>query len=195
MQISRRFELDPRVFVGSAITILILPLPWCIAFIFSAGFHELCHLLALRICGCQNSQIHIGPNGAVIYAASLSPGKSLFCTLAGPLGQLLLLSLASWFPRLALCAAAQAVYNLLPLNSLDGGQALQYLLGLFLSSSTTESICLFIHRIALFFLCALAVCSAFILHLGLIPIIFAGVLLFKTTSGKIHCKSLSLRVQ
>ena len=49
MRIFRQFELDPRLFVSSAITLLILPLPWCIALIFSAGFHEICHLIALRI--------------------------------------------------------------------------------------------------------------------------------------------------
>ena len=87
MRIFRQFELDPRLFVSSAITLLILPLPWCIALIFSAGFHEICHLIALRICGCQSPQIRIGPSGAVIYSAPLSIGKALLCTLAGPLGQ------------------------------------------------------------------------------------------------------------
>ena len=194
MLISRRFELDPRFFVTSAITLLILPLPWYIAFILSAGFHEICHLLTLHFCGCQNPKIHIGPSGAVIHTAPLSTGKALFCTLAGPLGQLLLLSLVRWFPRLALCATAQAIYNLLPLNNLDGGHALQYLLELFLPASIAETVCLFIHRIILFFLCVLAGYASFFLHLGLIPIIFVGGIIFKT-SGKIPCKSHSLRVQ
>ena len=195
MQIFRQFELDPRFFISSAITLLILPMPWCVAFIFSAGFHELCHLLALRICGCQSPQIHIGPSGAVIYAAPIPTSKALLCTLAGPMGQLLLIFLARWFPRLALCAAAQSFYNLLPLNGLDGGHALRYLLESFLPVPTTESICLIINQIILLFLCVLAVFATFILHLGLIPIIFTGALLIKTRSGKIPCKSQSLRVQ
>ena len=195
MQTFRRFESDPRLFVSFAITLLILPLPWCIVFLLSAGFHEVCHLLALHLCGCQSPRFHIGPGGAVIHVAPLSIGKALFCTLAGPLGQLSLLALARWFPRLALCAIAQAIYNLLPLNDLDGGHALQYLLESFLPISTAESICLLIHGATLLFLCIIAIYATFILHLGMIPMIFAGVLLIKTTNGKIPCKSKSLRVQ
>ena len=195
MRIFRQFELDPPLFVSSAITLLILPLPWCIALIFSAGFHEICHLIALRICGCQSPQICIGPSGAVIYSAPLSIGKALLCTLAGPLGQLFLIILARWFPRLVLCATVQAIYNLLPLNDLDGGRALQYILETFLPVTTAKSVCLHINWITLLLLCILAIYATFILQLGLIPIIFAGALLIKTTSGKIPCKSQSLRVQ
>ena len=53
----------------------------------------------------------------------LSDGKELICALAGPAGGLILLIFARWIPRIAICAAVQALYNLLPVYPLDGGRA------------------------------------------------------------------------
>ena len=195
MQSSRQFEFRPGFLIAAAILLLILPLQWCTAIVFAAGFHELCHLLALRLCGCQDPLIRFGASGAVISAAPLPSAKALFCSLAGPVGQLLLVFLARLFPRLALCAAVQSAYNLLPINGLDGGHALQYFLEFFFSPSTAESVCRVVTDIILLLICILAVYATFNLHLGLLPVLAAGSLLIKATNGKIPCKSRPLRVQ
>lgn len=174
---------------------LLLPLNWLLAAAGAAIFHELCHLLALRIYGGQFTGIHIGAGGAVIHAAPLPPGPALFCSLSGPLGGLLLLFFARWFPRLALCALLQSVYNLLPLTGLDGGHALAYFLELILPPNTAQRICRIIEQLLLLLLIFLCLYCTFILHLGLLPILAAGNLVLKGSGGKIPCKSRPMRVQ
>lgn len=191
----RRFECSPWFLIGAAVLLLILPLQWCFALVFAAGLHELCHLLALHFCGCQNPQIRLGPGGAVIDAAPLPPVKAILCTLAGPVGQLLLLFLVQWFPRLALCAAVQSAYNLLPIQGLDGGHALRYCLESFLPVTAADTACRIISWVILLLICILGFYATFILRLGLIPLLAAGSLLIKATSGKIPCKTGPLRVQ
>ena len=51
--------------------------------------------------------------------------RELLAVLAGPAGSLLLLSLYRVLPRVAVCAAVQGFYNLLPIEPLDGGRALR----------------------------------------------------------------------
>lgn len=195
MRIYRQLECSPVFFIGAAVLLLCLPLQWCMALVIAAGFHEACHLLALRVCGCPVQQIRFDTGGAVIEAASLSTGKALLCTLAGPVGQLLLLLAAGRFPRLALCAAIQSAYNLLPLQGLDGGHALRYILESFFSPSTARSVCRTVTDIIILLICILALYATFILQLGLLPVLTAGSLLLKATNGKIPCKSQPLRVQ
>lgn len=195
MRIFRQLECSPVFFIGAAVLLLCLPLQWCMALVIAAGFHEACHLLALRVCGCPVQQIRFDTGGAVIEAASLSTGKALLCTLAGPIGQLLLLLAAGRFPRLALCAAIQSAYNLLPLQGLDGGHALWYIFESFFPHSVAATLCRLITWLVLLFICLLGFYATFFLHLGLIPILAAGSLLLKATNGKIPCKKGPLRVQ
>ena len=188
MRTSHLRECSPGFLIGAAAALLILPLNWFLALLLAAGFHELCHLLALRLCGGQLRGIRFGTGGAVIRAAPLPPAQALLCSLAGPLGGLLLLSLSRWFPRLALCAAIQSAWNLLPVSGLDGGQALRCCLELILPSSA-ESLCRITERIILVFLCILGLYGTFILHLGIVPVLAAASLIIKATNGKIPCKT------
>lgn len=195
MRICRQPELSAGLFFGLAAALFLLPLRWILALVLAALVHEGFHLLAVLLCGGQISHIRFGGNGAVIQAFSLSPGKALFCTLAGPLGALLLLPLARWFPRLALCAAVQSAYNLLPVRSLDGGHAFAYLAALLLPPRAAEFLCRITEWLLLIALAFLGFYGTFILKLGILPILFAGCLATKGTSGKIPCKSGPMRVQ
>ena len=174
---------------------LLLPLRWVTAAVGAALFHELCHLLALRLCGEQVQFIRFGAKGAIIHAHALSPGKALLCTLAGPLGALLLLLLARWFPRLSLCAAVQSAYNLLPVSGLDGGHALHYILSPFLPPRTVSTICRWLEVAVMILIGILGLWGTFVLKLGLLPVLAAGLLISKGTNGKIPCKSRPMRVQ
>ena len=168
--------------------LLVLPLKWCAALAGAAAFHELCHLLALRLCGGQARAARFGAGGAVICAWAVPAGKALFCTLAGPLGALLLLPLARWFPRLAVCAVMQSAFNLLPVSGLDGGHALRCCLELLLPPAITAAACRIIERIVLLLTGFLGLYGTFVLHLGLLPVLAAGILILKYHSGKIPCK-------
>lgn len=116
--------VSPFVCLFGALLLLTLPLPWLAAAVTAACVHELGHLLALRLLGAGHSEIRVGCTGAKIHAAFSEPWRELVCAAAGPAGGLLLLLVARWFPRIAVCGLAQSVYNLLPIYPLDGGRML-----------------------------------------------------------------------
>ena len=107
-------DIGTSVYLIGALALLVLPLKWLLGAAAAATVHELCHILAVKLCGSQIRKVEISASGAVIDVTPMSRGKELLCALAGPLGGLVLLLLAKWFPRVALCAAFQSVYNLLP---------------------------------------------------------------------------------
>lgn len=195
MQNFLRSEFRPGFFISLAFFLLLLPLQWLLALLFAAGFHEMCHLLALKACGGHPNTICLGATGAVICANPLSPGRAIFCTLAGPIGSLSLVLLAPYFQRLALCALIQSVYNLLPLHNLDGGHALEDFLSLFLLPKTVNSLCRITEGCLFIVTIILSLYATFILHLGLLPILIAGNIVIKVTEGKFPCKTRPMRVQ
>lgn len=195
MQTCRQLDITPGFLIRLAAALLLLPLDWFFALTFSALFHEICHLLALRLLGGQARDIRLGAAGAVIQALPLPPGKGLICTLAGPLGSLLLLLSARWFPRLALCTAVQAFWNLLPTGNSDGSHALEYWAAIFLPPRAALALCRIIPRIMLILISLAAVFSAWILKLGVLPVLAAGMLIIRGRNGKIPCKSQPMRVQ
>lgn len=107
-----------------ALLLLTLPLNWLLAAVIAACWHEICHSLAVALCGGKILGLHLHWNGAEIETSPLCRRHTLLCSLAGPAGSLLLLLLAPWFPRLALCGLGQGAFNLLPVYPLDGGRAM-----------------------------------------------------------------------
>ena len=91
----------------------------------AAAFHELCHILAIRLCGGHVISLTVGAGGMVMETEPMTPGREILCALAGPAGSLLLVLLYSIFPLLAFCGLIQGCFNLLPLYPLDGGRALR----------------------------------------------------------------------
>lgn len=119
-------RLDPKMYILLALLLLTLPLPWLLAAVTAALFHELCHLAAVRLAGGRVTGLTIGPGGAVM-EGQLPPGVGAgLAILAGPAGSLTLLALCHVCPRIALCAGIQGLFNLLPLPWLDGGRALRW---------------------------------------------------------------------
>lgn len=119
-------RLDPKMYFLLALLLLTLPLPWLLAAVTAALFHELCHLAAVRLAGGRVTGLTIGPGGAVM-EGQLPPGVGAgLAILAGPAGSLALLALCHVCPRIALCAGIQGLFNLLPLPWLDGGRALRW---------------------------------------------------------------------
>lgn len=123
-----RLSISAQAYFFFACGILLLPLPWLLAAVLAAAAHELCHILAARLCGGSVTRFQIGAMGAVIETAPMAGWRNVLCVLAGPLGGLLLTLLYPWFPRLAFCAGLQSIWNLLPVYPLDGGQVLRSVL-------------------------------------------------------------------
>ena len=108
----------------SAVCVLIIPLEWLFSWIIAVTIHELSHYLILKLCRVQIYAISITSSGAIIETEPMPVYKEIISALAGPLGGLCVLSLARYFPVVAICAFFQSIFNLLPIYPLDGGRAL-----------------------------------------------------------------------
>lgn len=165
-----------------ALLVLVFPLQWIVAVVLAAAFHEGCHYLAVCIFGGQVRGLRIGLTGAKMDVAGLSEWQALACILAGPAGGLMLLFLSRWIPRTALCAAFQSIYNLLPIWPLDGGRALRLGADLLLPVEKADLICEWMERICLAALVLLGIYGAFVLRIGLMPLVFViGAILRKNS--------------
>ncbi len=117
----------------------------------AALFHELGHIIATYMMGGRVVHIGIYPFGAEIITGGrlLSYGQSLFVALAGVGVNLacallpLLFSVSYWLQVFSICSLGLALFNLLPLKRLDGGEALYDFCALFMQASTAERVCRF----------------------------------------------------
>ncbi len=175
--------------------ILVLPIPWIMPAAAAAYFHEMCHYYAILICTGSASAVGLYSFAARMELPQMSRGKELICALAGPVGGLCLWFLSPWFPRLALCALVQSLYNLLPVYPLDGGRALRCLLELLISPAIVDFACAFVQWFTIGVLLLLCIYGALVLDLGFLPLIAVVILAFRTHKIKIPCKAPQLPVQ
>ena len=117
--------IEPRAYILLALLLLVLPIRWLVAAVLAAAFHEGCHMAAVYLLGGRCEGIRLSAWGARMEASLSGFRRELLAVLAGPAGSLLLLSLYRVLPRVAVCAAVQGFYNLLPIEPLDGGRALR----------------------------------------------------------------------
>lgn len=172
-------QIRPGFFLSAAVAVLLIPLPWLFAWVVAAIVHELFHLIAVWLFRFSILSIVIGAGGAKIETDMPIGLKMTVSAVAGPIGGLLLLLLLRITPRIALCGLIQSIYNLLPLCHLDGGRALNGILSSLFQTSTVNQIAVLIERIVLFLLIIVAVYAFVVLKLGIVPLLFAGVLLLK----------------
>ncbi len=177
-----------------AFSLLILPLRWILAALTAGLFHELCHGLAVALCGGEISQLRLGRSGAVLEINELPPKKEWLCAMAGPLGSGLLILLFPYFPRVAFCAMVHCAYNLLPIYPLDGGRALRCALSK-CTDRTKIRICSILETGTLILLTLCALYLFIFKELGILPLAAAGILWIRTKSGKIPCKETVLGLQ
>lgn len=188
-----KLRVGKSLWLALGLLVLGLPLRWLIAVGASIAFHELCHYFAIRLCGAQVYGLHITAAGITMHTSPLSPGKLLFCALAGPIGGLALFMLAFSVPRLAICALAHSIFNLLPLAPMDGGRALESLLALLFprrGAFVYEIIQKFL-ALVLLFTCLWA---CFIQKLGILPLLIGFGLLIKSDLLTNPCKAGRLAV-
>lgn len=178
-----------------AIVCILLPPDWLMASLSAAFFHELCHIAAVLAVGGTLRNVQIGAMGALLEASPMKTWQRLICTLAGPLGSLSLLLIAGWCPKTAFCGLVQGFYNLLPLDSLDGGHILSCVTKLLFSQEKSRKICNWAENTTLFLSVLFGFWGTFCQKLGLMPLLLSVYLLSRVLPGKIPCKEGKLGVQ
>ena len=188
-------KFSPAFCLILAMMLLTLPLKWLIAAILAAAYHELCHIGAIRICGGTIHRLDLSPSGANLNISTLSPVHELICTLAGPLGGLCLLFFSRWIPRIAVCAAFQSLYNLLPIYPLDGGRALRCVFSMVTTEERSFKFCKAIEYLCLTTIALIALYGTFVLKLGIFCLIPAILIFGHTKYRKTPCKQWLQRLQ
>jgi len=182
------FYVSASTYIWLALMLLILPLPWVFSVSFAAAFHELCHYLAVRLCGGDVMKLTIGNRGMTMDVLPLTPGKEVFCALSGPIGGMLLLFMMKRLPRIAICSLALSLYNLIPVYPFDGGRAVLALLTLVFQEERGAKISAWVSGICIFVLWGLALYSCVWLNIGILPILFMSILTIRVKSIKNPCK-------
>lgn len=180
--------LSPAFCIMLALMLLVLPLPWLVSAVIAAMYHELCHMAAIRLCHGDIHGLTFRAEGASLNISQLSAFQELLCSLAGPLGGLCLLFFSKWIPRIAVCAAFQSLYNLLPIYPLDGGRALWCGITMILPKNRAERFCKVIETVCLSTILLTAIYGAVFLKLGICCLFPAILIIAHTKFRKTPCK-------
>ena len=179
------FSVTPGVYFFLAILILLVPLRWLLGAAVSIAVHEFCHILALRSFGVPIRSVQLGISGAKIQTHDMPLWQELICTLAGPMGGILLLLTARWLPVTALCAGFHSLYNLLPVYPQDGGRALRCGAYLLMPDKWANLFCNCVEYTCLTGVGILGIYGTFVLKVGILPMFFAVLFLHRCIGMKI----------
>jgi len=185
---------DPESYIAAAVLLLIIPLDWLIAAVLAAIFHEICHLAAILFCDGAIESIVVGLGGTEIIACLNGKRKEFIAILSGPLGSFLLVGLCHTFPKLAICAFIQGLFNLLPILPLDGGRMAQCILLCFWPEKIRQ-LQKITEGIAVTGTLILLIAACLILKLSLLSVVSCVFLFLKVVFRKTPCKEHQIRVQ
>ena len=124
-----RVNMNPNTYLYLAFLLLMLPAKFLLAWLLAMAAHEFSHCFGVKLCGGKVLGLCIGVGGIHMQSTPMSDIKRLFCVLCGPIGGFLLTLLGRWLPLTALLSWLLSAYNLLPFPFLDGGKALEILVG------------------------------------------------------------------
>lgn len=186
---------DVIIYLLAAISMLIVPFSWIIAWIAAVGVHELGHYIALKLCGIKVYRLRLSLSGLQMDTASMTNMQELLCSIAGPVSGLSLLLFTKCCPRVSVCAVIQTIYNMLPVYPLDGGRCIRCLLQMICKKKKYVRFEVWVQCGICFVVCALAIFGLFRWNLGLLPVILAAGLIFKSGIIKTPCKAAEQIVQ
>lgn len=117
-----RIQTDKWFPVYIAVLLMIIPVKLLLCIGLSIFVHELFHLIAIIMMGLPVYGITIGVFGARIISSPMDNKRELICSLAGPVGGVLLALFCYREPLAFICSIFHTIYNLLPIYPLDGGR-------------------------------------------------------------------------
>lgn len=167
----RKSILSVGFYLMLALLLLIVPFRWLVAMIIAAGFHEICHYILICLMTGDKVPIYLSTNAVRMPIPNMEPWKELLCALAGPCGGFLLTFFSPIFPRLAICAFIQSVYNLIPVHPMDGGRVLACILQYIFFPPTVGKILSFVTMVVRFVLLCLGLYAAYAMNFGIFPIL------------------------
>lgn len=189
----RQIRIMPSFYIMLALAALIMPVQWILAWSFAVFLHELGHYIMICLCQGQVYGVELGMSGAKIKAFIPTSAREFLCAIAGPVGSLLPLLAARWIPRVAICGLLHAAFNLLPITPLDGGRAVNCLVGRYLPHRERLA-----DLIEIGTLCILTVLGLYVsvrFSMGVLPLLLPAALLLKQEKIKIPCNAMKQRVQ
>lgn len=188
------YMLEPGLLIGLAVSILVIPIPWLIAWGIAVIVHELGHLSALYLCSKGVYALNFGSRGVKLHTEELGEKEGI-CAAAGPIASFLLFVTCTSFPRLRICGLIHSLFNLLPIYPLDGGRVLKWFLSYTIKVKNCDRI---LWWVSLSFIVLLSVIFLILMlqfQVGLLPFIFLYYLLEKSQIIKYSCKDGRIRVQ
>lgn len=189
-----KLQIGAGFYISLATAILIVPIQWVASWLIAAAAHELGHYLAVLACKHKVYSVMIGCHGAIMETESLGRDEWI-CALAGPACGLALLSVASWFPKIAICGAVQSAFNLMPIATMDGGRIFIGLLRFFIPNPIAEKISSAASYLMLMIIFAIGLFLFVFCNMGILPLVIGAGLAIKFIKIKFPCKDGSLRVQ
>lgn len=189
-----RIHAEPAFYLMLAVALLLIPIPWVLSWILASILHELGHCAAIRLCGYQIQALRISCKGATIYTESLL-NREWFCALSGPLVGFLLFAFVKWIPKIAICGVMQSLFNLLPIEDMDGSRVLRGLLGVLLSEKVANRLVSLISVLTIMLLLAVFMFVLQRWNMGGVPFLLCIGLLADKVKRKIPCKDGLLQVQ
>lgn len=188
-------SVDPKIYLITSVALLAFSFRWVYSWMFAVFIHELGHYLAVVFCRRNILSVRIGLTGVLMESDILKPMESVLCSLAGPMASAVLVLFHGCFPRLAICGFFQAIYNLLPLTQLDGGQVLKTIASCVFGEMCAIKIISVIEWLLLSALFVLCFYMTVVFNVGLFPLVFFILFLMKYQKIKIPCKAWRHRVQ
>lgn len=176
--------IDPSVYLILALCLLVLPIPWCAAWVCAVCFHELCHFMVLLLLKKRPYGVHVVCGGIRIDVPQMNRKQELFCALAGPVGSFFLLVFVRYFPMLSLFGLGHGAFNLLPIYPMDGGRILKCACDIMFPKHVSDRICSY----AAITVCAGIICVGLLLRWWVLAFLGEYYLIRRICSGKIPCK-------
>ena len=123
-----QIRIQPGSLIILAISLLLLPINWVLGWVLAAWVHEIGHLICIHYFRIPILSVSVGIQGAKIHSGPIPFPTNFLCTLAGPIGGLMLLFGIRLIPEAAICGLIQSSWNLIPMFSMDGSCAIKILL-------------------------------------------------------------------